>query len=84
MPRDMWKPEDFPIKLEITPDGDKFKCVVKLGDNYKFPPVYGKTAVEALAIIAVHLVDKQIGADMIDGLADQLVGLVEDKAGSRE
>lgn len=83
MPKDMFLPKAYPIKLKITPDGDKFKCVIKLGDSSKSPPIYGKTAADALAIVALHLVDNQIGAEMMDDFAD-LLHAGEDKAGSRE
>lgn len=90
MPKDMFLPEAYPIKLKITPDGDKFKCVVSLGDGDKSPPVHGKTAAECIARVAVHLVDKQLECDVINEMAD-LLGIDleaepkdKEKAGSRE
>lgn len=69
---DMFKSEAYPIKLKIKPEGDKFKCIVSLGDGDKSPPIYGKTCAECIAKVAVHFVDKQLSCDMLSEVADLL------------
>lgn len=92
MPVDMFLPEAFPLKLKITPDGDKFKCVMTGGDLGKSPPVYGKTAAEALGMVAAALLDRQMELDMVEEVAG-LLGFdlkgegkerAKEEAGSRE